>query len=147
MIPQPTRSYLYTNAVLMGSASLGGKILANVDDLKCWLGRSMYAGDSGFTGSIDEFRIYAGALTAAQVLADYNAGPDKVVLGPPNPGGATLHASLSGGKLVISWSPTGGHLESNTKVNNSAGWTTVGTANPATITLGTGPMFFRVVSP
>jgi hypothetical protein len=145
--PTTNTQLLYTNAVLMGSASLNAKILANVDDLKCWLGRSMYAGDSGLTGSIDEFRIYAGAFTAAQVAADYAAGPDKVVLPAPIAGGATLHASLSGGKLVISWSPAGGHLESNAKLNNSAGWTTVGTANPATITLGTGPMFFRVVTP
>jgi hypothetical protein len=144
--PSNTES-VYTNGVLAGSATLSGKILANVDDLKCWLGRSMYAGDNGLTGSIDEFRIYAGAFTAAQISADYAAGSDTVVLAPPKTGGPKLIASVSGGNLVISWSPAGGHLESNAKVNNPAGWTTVGTANPATIPLGAGAMFFRVVTP
>jgi Concanavalin A-like lectin/glucanases superfamily len=144
--PSNTES-VYTNGVLAGSATLSGKILAGVDDLKCWLGRSMYAGDNGLTGSIDEFRIYAGAFTAAQISADYAAGPNTVVLPSPTAGGAKLHASVSGSNLVISWLPAGGHLESNAKVNNSAGWTTVGTANPATIPLGAGPMFFRVATP
>ena len=144
--PSNTES-VYTNGVLAGSATLSGKILANVDDLKCWLGRSMYAGDNGLTGSIDEFRIYAGAFTPAQITADYAAGPDKVVLPSPSAGGAKLHASVSGSNLVITWSPAGGHLESNAKLNNSAGWTTVGSANPATIPLAAGPMFFRVVTP
>jgi hypothetical protein len=40
-----------------------------------WLGHSQYP-DSDFNGSIAEFRIYDGALSAAQVAADFNTGPD-----------------------------------------------------------------------
>lgn len=34
-----------------------------------WLGRSQYSGDPRFSGMIDEFRIYRGALTASQIAA------------------------------------------------------------------------------
>jgi hypothetical protein len=34
-----------------------------------WLGRSQYSSDPRFAGQIDDFRIYRGALAAAQVLA------------------------------------------------------------------------------
>lgn len=41
-----------------------------------WLGHSQYVQDSDFNGSILEFRIYNGALTAQQVAANSVAGPD-----------------------------------------------------------------------
>jgi hypothetical protein len=34
-----------------------------------WIGRSQYAGDPYFNGRIDEFRIYRGALAAADIAA------------------------------------------------------------------------------
>src|SRR5262249_24548573 len=73
---------LYTNGVLAGSAPLNGKLLSSVNDLHCWLGKSLYP-DPGLGGSIDEFRIYAGAMTASQIAADFTAGPDKVALPAP----------------------------------------------------------------
>ena len=81
--PPSNTQMLFTNGVLAASGSLSGKVLSSVDDLKCWLGRSMFAGDNGLTASIDEFRIYAGVLSPAQVTADFNAGPGTVVLPPP----------------------------------------------------------------
>lgn len=45
-----------------------------------WLGRSQWP-DPYFNGSIDEFRIYDGAMTPGEVLASYTAGAD-VVEGP-----------------------------------------------------------------
>jgi hypothetical protein len=46
-----------------------------------WLGRSQY-GDPSFNGSIDEFRIYNGALSTLQIVLDAAAGPDKIVTDP-----------------------------------------------------------------
>lgn len=54
--------------------------LAAIDDVNCWLGRSQFAADVGFSGSIDEFRIYDVALTASQVAFSYQAGPDPEFL-------------------------------------------------------------------
>jgi len=44
-----------------------------------WLGRSQFAADPYFKGAIDEFRIYKAALSAAEVLTNYQAGPDALV--------------------------------------------------------------------
>ncbi len=38
-----------------------------------WLGRSQFTADPSFNGQIDELRIYASALTAAQITTIYNA--------------------------------------------------------------------------
>jgi uncharacterized protein len=38
-----------------------------------WLGRSQFTADPSFNGQIDELRIYASALTAAQIMTIYNA--------------------------------------------------------------------------
>jgi hypothetical protein len=41
-----------------------------------WLGRSPVVADSHFGGEIDEFRIYAGLLPEATIVAHAAAGPD-----------------------------------------------------------------------
>ena len=61
---------LYVNGTAVGSNSaeflppwqLGGTT-------RNWIGRSQYAGDPYFNGRIDEFRIYRGALAAADIAA------------------------------------------------------------------------------
>ena len=66
---------------------------------------------------------------------------------PTSPLGAEpiLSVSLSGTTLTISWptSFTGFTLESKNALTDPS-WTTVGTANPAVITIGTGNKFFRL---
>jgi hypothetical protein len=57
----PLSSYAFTNA---------------------YLGRSAFAGDNSTSGSVDEFRIYNNAKSAAEILADLNAGPNVVVPEP-----------------------------------------------------------------
>jgi len=61
---------LYVNGAAVNSTS--GVTLAPFrlgPTSKNWLGRSQYSSDPRFAGQIDDFRIYRGALTAAQVLA------------------------------------------------------------------------------
>ena len=43
-----------------------------------WLGRSLYDTDAGFTGSIDELRVFNSALTADQISAHHKAGAEDV---------------------------------------------------------------------
>jgi hypothetical protein len=47
----------------------------------CYIGRSQFAADPMFKGTIDDFRIYNYALTAEEVaaLADYTDGIDEIV--------------------------------------------------------------------
>ena len=50
--------------------------LSGITDTNNWLGRSQYAADADFAGSISEFRIYGTARSAAQIAASNTAGPD-----------------------------------------------------------------------
>jgi hypothetical protein len=62
---------------------------------------------------------------------------------PVNP---VLTATKSGGSLIVSWTPAGGTLWSSPTLS-PANWTIVGTANPASITIGSSNQFFRVQVP
>jgi hypothetical protein len=52
--------------------------LAELNDVNCWLGRSQFTQDAYYGGSISEFRIYGGVLSAAEVAASFAAGPDSL---------------------------------------------------------------------
>ncbi len=68
---------IYTNGVL--AASRNDLVsLASVATNYFFLGRSLFAADAPLNGSIDEFRIYRGALNAAAIAVDYRSGPDAV---------------------------------------------------------------------
>ena len=56
-----------------------------------------------------------------------------------------LTASMSAGSLTLSWSAKNGTLQSAPSPAPNAAWKTIGTANPATVTIGPGASFFRVV--
>jgi hypothetical protein len=94
---------VYRNGSLMGSvtmaANLNIKNFFRADnsggDVNVWLGRSQWP-DTLLTGSFDELRIYSSALTADQALADYQAGPNRVV---PEP--STLVLALAAGSLGL----------------------------------------------
>jgi hypothetical protein len=57
-------------------------------------------GDPTLNGSVAEFRIYSGPLTASQIAADYVLGPARVIGSVTTVG---LSATLSGGNIVITW--------------------------------------------
>lgn len=58
--------------------------LATLQDLNNWLGRSQW-GDPLFDGLFNELRIYDRALSAGEVLGNFQAGPDTVNV-IPEPG-------------------------------------------------------------
>lgn len=58
-----TKSCIASQAdMTFGPDSLG-------DTTQNWIGRSVYAADPYLTGQVDDFRLYSGALTSAQVAA------------------------------------------------------------------------------
>jgi len=103
-------------------------------------------------GSLDDMALWNRALTASEVQAIYQAGLKgealtSVVETLPSTL-PTLTAAASGKKIVISWAPAGGTLQSSPSLAGpTAVWTTVGTANPATVAIGAGTQFFRVINP
>jgi hypothetical protein len=70
---------LYIDGALACAKSLIFE-LPEIDDVNCWLGRSQYTSDTGFAGSVEEFRIYDLALTADQVLLSFDSGPEPAFL-------------------------------------------------------------------
>jgi hypothetical protein len=58
--------------------ALGANTLDLVRPVENWLGKSSFATDPGFSGSIDELRVYDHAMTADEAAASYKAGPDTL---------------------------------------------------------------------
>jgi hypothetical protein len=61
--------------------ALGENTLDKVQGTNRWLGRSVFETDAGFTGSIDELRIFDTALTPAEIAAHFKAGADTLETG------------------------------------------------------------------
>jgi regulation of enolase protein 1 (concanavalin A-like superfamily) len=76
--------------------------------------------------------------------AEYDNYNSSYVYAP----GITLSAAVSGGNLIVRWTPAGGTLWSSPALSGPGeNWTQVGTANPATVPI-TGPaQFFKVSNP
>ena len=75
--------YLYLDGVLVGhSAIRSGISLATLSDVNNWLGRSQWP-DPLIDAKYDDFRIFNTALSAQDVVTDFNAGPNQV--GVPEP--------------------------------------------------------------
>lgn len=70
---------LYSNGLQVGTVALAGSLSAIVD-ANNWLGRSLYAADPFFFGSLIEFRIYDQALSGAQINTSFQAGPGALNL-------------------------------------------------------------------
>src|ERR1019366_5832743 len=79
---------LYANGVLV-SATPTTIDLNNINNVVSWLGRGVFDGDASFKGSIDEVRIWNGALTPLQISVNDGLGPNVVNSNP----GAFLNLS------------------------------------------------------
>jgi hypothetical protein len=139
---------LYTNGVL--AAICGGITtpLNAVSNVFSYIGRSLYSSDTYFNFSVDEFRIYNGAMQAADIAATQIIGPD--VLLATN---VALSASSSGGRLTMTWpvASSGFTLESSSTLGSGTVWTpalipptVVGVNNMVNIDSTNRTMFFRL---
>jgi hypothetical protein len=73
---------IYLNGVLAESAATTMDLSAILRE-NAYIGDSCYTGDAYMTGTVDEFRIYSAALTDAEILDSFNAGPDaEIPTGP-----------------------------------------------------------------
>ena len=101
-VVDPTTSAIqcYTNGVLMAGVYNATAPLTEIATNNAYLGRSGYASDPYFLGSIDEFRIYSGALTAAQVAASDKSGPNTASFDP-----CTLQSITVAATNYPAWSP------------------------------------------
>jgi len=74
------RMRLFVDGKQHGNAEpVGENTLDKVKGSNHWLGRSLYGTtDAGFTGSIDELRIYDTALTADEIAKQFKSGPTAI---------------------------------------------------------------------
>jgi len=97
----PPAGYLaiYTNGALAGINNAVTTTLASVSNYYSWIGRSLYSADPYPNFTLDEFRIYDGALSPGDIAVTEMLGPDQVLsLASP-----TLDNSASEGMLTLSW--------------------------------------------
>ncbi len=130
---------MYLDGVLVSSGSTSKPLSALTDDNNNWLGRSQFPSDPFFPGTINEFRLYSGALNASQVAASFAAGPNALPAAPA----PALTVVRDGATLVVTWpaASTGYHLESTDSLAGTPVWTSIGDGTP--VTNGS----FRVVVP
>ncbi len=77
-----TSAQLFHNGKLVAEDLNTHMTLSDLTDVNNWLGRAQW-NDAMFNGSYADFRIYGYALSKAEVLGNFNAGPDTVNFLPP----------------------------------------------------------------
>jgi len=162
--PFASTSALYTNGTLVASISSiwndltdpvayegNGSIIRwqlHEDPLN-YIGESLYTGDPGLLANIDEFRIYNGPLTAAQIAADNALGPNQL-----RGTSTSVSLSINGNDPVITWPTTSAlvQLQSSPTLGPGAVWTSinmsglkvVGGNYQMTVSATNAPMFYRL---
>jgi len=66
---------LYLNGAEVAQRTMAGRV-SSLDDVDNWIGRSHWVQDATLHARLDEFRIYARALSAAELAALYARGAD-----------------------------------------------------------------------
>jgi hypothetical protein len=79
--------YLYDITTNSGGLqqTVTGYPLSDFNFTAAYLGRSAFTGDNGTDGVFDEFRIFNNAQSAANVAANFAAGPDDANIQVPEP--------------------------------------------------------------
>jgi hypothetical protein len=94
---------LYLDGALQNTTPIALELTALLD-VNCYLGRSQFTQDPHFLGSIDEFRVYSGVRSAAQIAASFTAGPDVIDAGTTYCSPATANSTGQSGSIVASGS-------------------------------------------
>ncbi|MCS7338432.1 MAG: hypothetical protein NZ739_09390, partial [Verrucomicrobiae bacterium] len=121
---------IYRDGVLVATSTTQNLPIRSINDIYCFIGRSLYSWpmskpggwfDPYWVGSFNEFRMYKGLLTDAEVARHYALGPDQVIANVP------LSYAREGNNLVLSWPKYAVHfvLESSPVIGPGATWTPV----------------------
>lgn len=90
---------LYTNGVLVGINTAVTVPMSAVNDVYSYVGRSLYSADPYPDLTLDEFRIYSGALSSAEIAATQVLGPTQVlIMARP-----VLGLTVARTNLTLSW--------------------------------------------
>ena len=90
---------LYTNGILAALNNAVTTQFSSVNDVYSYIGRSLYSGDPYPDFTLDEFRIYNGALSANEIAATQVLGSGQLL----TTASPVISAAVSGGSLTLSW--------------------------------------------
>jgi len=113
---------LYTNGVLQAINTEVADPLSVVSTAHAYIGKSLYNNDPSISETLDEFRIYNGAMQPADIATAQIVGPN--VLLTTN---VSLNSSTTGGQLTLTWPVAGSGfvLTSSPSIGSGAVWTPV----------------------
>ena len=140
---------LYTNGVLAAINNSVTIQFSSVSNLYSWIGRSLYSGDPYPDFSLDEFRIYSGALRTNEIAATQALGPGQL-LSNTSP---LMNAIVAGGNLTLSWPLSNAGFTLMTRTNLVLGdWTAAPSPGPqivgsqwqVTIPISGGAWYYRL---
>jgi arabinan endo-1,5-alpha-L-arabinosidase len=122
-IADPTNNYtaIYTNGVLDVAQSNSLPALARVSAAWSFIGRSLFSADAWLNATIDEFRIYDGRLTPAEIAVNDKFGAATLAL-PVN-----LALSNAASNFTLTWPAydAGFVAESSSALGGAANWAPV----------------------
>jgi hypothetical protein len=120
---------VYTNGVLDSIATNAIWPLSTVATNFSYIGESPWAGDPGFPGSVDEYRIYSGRLAPVDIATTQALGPNALLVSQPS-----LGAAINGGSVTLTWplAASGFSLVSSPGITGIPVWTAV-TNTPVTV--------------
>ena len=108
---------LYTNGVLSGINTAVTVPFTSVNDVTTYLARSLYSGDPYPDITFDEFRLYNGALSTAEVAATEALGPNALLA----TNAPAVTAAVTAGNLTLTWPLTAAGYTVLTSTNLTAG--------------------------
>ena len=116
--PDANYKAIYVNGVRVAYQTASMPAFSTIGKEWSFLGRSLFSADAYLNGDIDEFRIYDGRLSAAEISAHYLAGPDQVDLT------TEMNWSSAGQSFTFEWPtfPAGYGIEYTTALNSNTVW-------------------------
>jgi hypothetical protein len=146
--PPSSTLAIYTNGILAGINTGITIPMSSVNNVYSWIGRSLYSGDPYLDFTLDEFRIYNGALNADDITATQVLGPEEVL----DTASPVLAVSTSGVSLTLSWPVASAGYAVMTTTNLAGGvWTPVaitptinGNQWQLNLPVGDGEQFFQL---
>lgn len=112
---------IYTNGVLLTAVTNAPPPLTGVSPAWSFIGRSLFGTDAWLNATIDEFRIYDGRLTPADVTANVQSGPDALAV----PISLNLSAASN---ITLTWPSygIGFTAETSPALGTNAAWSPIG---------------------